>query len=62
MQAKLQEYISNGLKLGWLIDPEAKEVEVYRPDQTPQTLTNSATLSGHPVLPGFILDLSDILD
>jgi len=62
VQAKLREYLDNGLKLGWLIDPEAKEVEVYRPDQATQTLSNPEGLSGEPVLSGFILDLSDILD
>ncbi|MGB3616266.1 MAG: Uma2 family endonuclease, partial [Elainellaceae cyanobacterium] len=61
-QAKLREYIDNGLKLGWLIDPEAKEVEVYRPGQDALTLANPEGLPGDPVLSGFILDLSDILD
>lgn len=62
LQAKLQEYMENGLRLGWLIDPETQQVDVYRPDQNRQTLTCPQGLSGEPALPGFILDLSDILN
>jgi Uma2 family endonuclease len=31
IQAKMSEYMENGAQLGWLINPEAKQVEIYRP-------------------------------
>lgn len=56
----MQEYSDNGVQLGWLIEPSAKTVEIYRTGQQVEVLTNPQTLSGENVLPGFILDLSDI--
>lgn len=55
---KLAEYIANGARLGWLIDPETRRVHVYRPDTPVETLDAPARLSGDPVLPGFTLDLT----
>ena len=60
LQAKMQEYLDNGVKLGWLIEPSAKTVEIYRIGQQVEILNNPQTLSGEDVLPGFILDLSEI--
>jgi Uma2 family endonuclease len=60
LQAKLAEYIANGARLGWLLDPEARQVYVYRPDVPVVRLDNPARLAGDPVLPGFTLDLRDI--
>ena len=61
LQAKMQEYLENGVKLGWLIEPSAKTVEIYRVGQQVEILNNPQTLSGEDVLPGFVLDLSEIL-
>lgn len=61
LQAKMQEYLNNGIRLGWLIDPETRLVEIYRPNQPVQVLNNPTTLSGESVLPGFVLDLAEIL-
>ena len=60
LQAKMQEYLDNGVKLGWLIEPSAKTVEIYRPNQQVEVLNNPQTLSGEKILPGFVLDLSEI--
>ncbi len=60
LQAKMREYLANGARLGWLIDPETRTVHVYRPDAPVETLTNPERLSGDPVLPGFDLDLRPI--
>ncbi len=60
LQAKMQEYLDNGVKLGWLIEPSAKTVEIYRSQQPVEILNNPQTLSGENVLPGFTLDLSEI--
>ena len=60
LQAKMQEYLNNGVKLGWLIEPSGKTVEIYRSQQQVEILNNPQTLSGEDVLPGFTLDLSEI--
>jgi Uma2 family endonuclease len=57
LQAKMQEYIANGAQLGWLIDPRAKKVYIYRPSADVQCLEDPVTVSGEPVLPGFTLDV-----
>ncbi|MFM2312238.1 MAG: hypothetical protein RLZZ04_1514 [Cyanobacteriota bacterium] len=60
LQAKMQEYIDNGVQLGWLIEPAAKTVEIYRLGRQVEILNNPQTLSGEDVLPGFVLDLGEI--
>lgn len=60
LQEKMQEYLGNGVRLGWLIEPKAKTVEIYRLGQAVETLQNPKTLSGEDVLPGFVLNLEPI--
>lgn len=62
LQGKMQEYIANGTPLGWLIDPDQRRVSVYRPGMPVEVVENPDTLSGAPVLPGFILDLRAVWD
>ena len=59
-QSKMREYLDNGLRLGWLIDPFARRVYVYRPGADVDVLEDPAGVDGGPVLPGFRLDLSRI--
>jgi Uma2 family endonuclease len=59
-KAKMEEYLANGLKLGWLINPKDKQVIIYRSNQTPEFLPSPTTLSGEDVLPGFVLNLQQI--
>ena len=59
-QAKMREYLDNGLRLGWLIDPFARRVYVYRPDAAVDVLDNPDGVDGAPILPGFRLDLSRV--
>ncbi len=61
-QEKMQEYLENGLRLGWLIDPKTKIVEIYRPNQAVEVLEFPLTLSGEDVLPDFTLSLAEIWD
>lgn len=61
LQQKMQEYIANGMRLGWLINPQDQQVEIYRPEQSVEVLLSPQSLSGEDVLPGFILDLARIL-
>ena len=56
----MAEYIANGAQLGWLIDPYATRVYVYRPGQAVECLENPTTISGDPLLPGFTFNISEI--
>ncbi len=60
LQAKMEEYRDNGARLGWLIDPQARRVHVYRPGREAEVLENPATVAGDPELAGFVLDLEPI--
>ncbi|HEY9601743.1 MAG TPA: Uma2 family endonuclease [Allocoleopsis sp.] len=57
---KMQEYLENGLRLGWLIIPKTQQVEIYRPTRMVEVLQSPTSLSGEDVLPGFVLDLQRI--
>ncbi len=57
LQEKMNEYLSSGLQLGWLIDPQQQRVEIYRPNQSIEVASFPTRLSGEPVLPNFSLDL-----
>jgi Uma2 family endonuclease len=61
LREKMQEYINNGVQLGWLIDPINKQVEIYRIDRSPETFSNPTQIEGENILPGFILSLNGIL-
>ncbi len=54
----MQEYINNGLRLGWLINPQDQQVEIYRADQPKQVLQNPDQVDCEEVLPSFVFDLS----
>lgn len=60
LRAKMQEYLENGMKLGWLIDPKHKQVEIYQTRQEVEILKSPTQLSGEKILPDFILNLSKI--
>ena len=58
LQEKMQEYLINGCRLGWLINRQDRQVEIYRPNQEPEILDNPTTLSGEDILLNFRLNLS----
>jgi Uma2 family endonuclease len=60
LKNKLAEYIENGARLGWLLDPEARRVLVYRPQRPVEVLDHPESVAGDPELPGFVLDLKGI--
>lgn len=60
LQQKMQEYLKSGLRLGWLINPQQQQVEIYRANQDKQVLEHPSQLNGEEVLPGFVFDLSFI--
>jgi Uma2 family endonuclease len=61
LQAKMLEYMENGVRLGWLINPQDRQVEIYRLGQSVEVLQEPQSLSGEDVLPGFVLHLNRIL-
>ena len=61
LRTKMKEYIAQGVRLAWMIDPLKQAVEIYRPGREVETLKRPATLSGEDILPGFVLDLKGIL-
>jgi len=61
LRKKMREYIAQGARLGWLLDPKRGIAEIYRPGRPVERLVKSATLSGEDVLPGFVLDCKGIL-
>jgi len=60
LQAKIREYMDNGARLGWLINPQDRTALIYRLDQSVVVLQSPTSLSGEDVLPGFVLDLQRI--
>jgi Uma2 family endonuclease len=58
--SKMEEFIANGVSLGWLIDPSTRRVYVYRPNEEVIVLENPETVSGEPLLPGFELQTTDL--
>jgi Uma2 family endonuclease len=66
LRSKMREYRDNGVRLGWLIDPQTPLVEIYRHSQDVETINFSfdepPTISGEDVLPGFVLNLTPILN
>ena len=58
LKAKMQEWLNNGVQLGWLIDPDQQKAYIYRPNQSPETINGfDQKLSGEKVLKGFEFDL-----
>ncbi len=60
LQKKMTEYKLCGVLLGWLIDPDTKQVEIYRQGQEKEVLKNPANLSGENIMPGLNVDLTEI--
>jgi Uma2 family endonuclease len=60
LKEKMEEYIENGAQLGWLIDPVAKKVYIYRPQSQLEVREGPTQISGEPLLKGFALVMKDI--
>jgi Uma2 family endonuclease len=60
LQEKMMEYRDNGVRLGWLINPQQQKVEIYRINREVEIMESLSTLSGEDVLVGFSLDLRSI--
>jgi Uma2 family endonuclease len=62
VRAKMQEYAENGAKLGWLLDPQNRSVEIYRPGREVERIENAESISGEGPVEGFVLDLRPVWD
>ena len=60
LQEKMQEYIGNGAQLGWLINPPERRVYIYRAGEEVEVLSDAETVSADPILPGFVLQLTEL--
>jgi Uma2 family endonuclease len=60
LRAKMREYMDNQARLGWLIDRKNRKVEIYRQERDVEVLDNPSSLSGEDVLPGVVLDLTEV--
>jgi Uma2 family endonuclease len=61
LREKMEEYISNGVQLGWLIDPMERTVTIYSSGQAPQVLDNPSAVTGAGPVAGFVLNLERVL-
>src|SRR5437867_3018291 len=61
LQEKMEEYVANVARLGWLLDPIDNCATIYRPGQPPERIDNPTIISGDPVLLGFKFDFTEIL-
>ena len=57
LQRKMEIYMANGARLGWLIDPYRRQVHVYRPGVDVEILDDPETVSGESVMPGFVFEV-----
>jgi Uma2 family endonuclease len=61
LDAKVDAYLADGVKLVWVVNPRSKTVKVYAQGSYQiELLTLSATLIGGDILPDFALPLKDI--
>ena len=60
VQDKMRQFKECGVKLGWLINPDEKQVEIYRQDQDKEILNNPQTLSGEDIMSELIVSLEEI--
>jgi Uma2 family endonuclease len=60
LMAKMEEYIANGAELGWLIDPEERNVWIYRPGCAAECVINPERTLGEDPVAGFVLELADV--
>ncbi len=62
LREKMEEWLANGAQLAWLIDAEARTVEIYRPGHEAETRTGASSLAGEGPVAGFVLDLIPVWD
>ncbi|MBR8831360.1 MAG: hypothetical protein N5P05_002081 [Chroococcopsis gigantea SAG 12.99] len=59
---KMEEYLANGTKLGWLINPKTRQVQIYRPERETEIVNDPRTLSGEDILPDLVFHVGEVWD
>jgi|SRR5271165_1362327 len=62
LREKMEEWIANGARLAWMIDPENRSVEIYRPNAGVEVLSNPESVKGEDPVEGFVLNLPPVWD
>ncbi len=62
LQAKMEKWLENGVRLGWLVDPQTQTTLIYRPNREPESKLFTETLSGEDVLIGFEMNVAEVLE
>jgi Uma2 family endonuclease len=60
LRAKMREWIVNGAQLGWLLDPQRRAIEIYRPDRDPEVQEDPVSIEGEGPVAGFVLHLRPV--
>jgi Uma2 family endonuclease len=60
LQAKMRAWIENGVEVAWLVDPQLKTVEIYRPGREPEVLEGGSAVEGEGPVAGFVLELGKV--
>jgi Uma2 family endonuclease len=60
LTAKMEDWIANGVSLGWLLDPDLRTATIYRPGRDPETILQPRRLNGESPVQGFLLNLDPI--
>jgi Uma2 family endonuclease len=59
---KMEEYLANGASLGWILDPETRSVEIYRPGRAVEIFIAPDSVQGEGLVEGFVLNLAEVWD
>jgi len=62
LREKMDEWLANGAQLGWLIDPEVRTIEIYRPGFEAETRAGVSSIAGEGPVAGFVLELTPVWD
>jgi Uma2 family endonuclease len=62
LREKMAEWLANGAQLAWLIDPEVRTIEIYRPGVEAETRAGMSSISGEGPVEGFVLELGPVWD
>lgn len=60
VQAKVEDWLSAGIRLVWVVYPNTRSVVVYNAHREARVLAANETLTGEPVLPGFTCNISEL--
>jgi Uma2 family endonuclease len=62
LKVKMEEWITNGTQLGWLIDSKEKQTHIYQPNTDVEIYDFDANLTGKNVLKGFTVNLTELFE